>query len=395
MKKLIRIVLGALALTPIAGYAQTLTPSQDSYYVPGVGTNYGTATTITVGSSSSVGLVQFDLSSLPAGVTAAQIQKATLTLFLDHVGSAGTVNIDAAASAWTEAGVTGYAPPSVGPTIASAVPVSTANTFITVDVTSAVQGWISMPSSNYGFMIVPTSGTSVQFDSKENLNTSHPATLTIMLASAGPAGPTGATGPTGPVGAIGPTGATGPAGPTGATGAMGFTGPAGPTGATGPAGPTGPAGSGPIIVNLICASTCSQYAPQVQVPQGDPSSFDGPFDLISKVQDAPYFPPTTTGIIGIAGPAAPPSPPGSAAGIIYSAGQTVPVIVNGLVACQFDNQVVGGDYVVPSPYNGGYCHSAGQTVPTSGQILGLALAANGPDSFGSPFAETILLGAAH
>jgi len=63
--------------------AQTLTPSQDTFYVPGNGTNYGTATTITVGSSGSLGLVQFDLSTL--GLTAAQVQKATLTLFLDHV----------------------------------------------------------------------------------------------------------------------------------------------------------------------------------------------------------------------------------------------------------------------------------------------------------------------
>jgi hypothetical protein len=71
------------------------------------------------------------------------------------------------------------------------------------------------------------------------------------------------------------------------------------------------------------------------------------------------------------------------------------VIVNGPVACQFDNQVVGGDYVVPSPYNGGFCHSVGPTLPTSGQILGLALSANGPKSFGAPFFQTILLGAAH
>ena len=94
MTQSIRFALAALAFVPLAGFAQTLTPSQDSYYVPSNATNFGTASTITVGSSSSVGLVQFDLTQL-GGVTAAQVQKATLTLFLDHVNSAGTgINVD-------------------------------------------------------------------------------------------------------------------------------------------------------------------------------------------------------------------------------------------------------------------------------------------------------------
>jgi hypothetical protein len=95
MKKLIRFAIAALALTPIAGIAQTLAPSQDTYFVPNNGSNFGTATTVTVGSSSSVGLVQFDLTQLPPGVTSTQIQKATLTLFLDHVNAGGSINIDA------------------------------------------------------------------------------------------------------------------------------------------------------------------------------------------------------------------------------------------------------------------------------------------------------------
>jgi hypothetical protein len=377
-KNRMRLALGLLAVAALAGFAQTLTPLQDAYYVPGSATNYGTATTITVGSSSSVGLVQFDLSTLPAGVTASQVQKATLTLFLDHVGVGGTINIDtvSASTPWGELTVNGNSPPSSGSVVATAVPTATANTYITVDVTAAVQGWITSPASNNGFMILPNAPASVQFDSKENVNTSHPATLTITLANTGPAGPTGPAGATGTAGPAGPTGVTGPAGPAGATGA------------------TGPAASGSLIINLICASICSQYAPQIQVAApGSPS--EPPFtgvDTISKVQDAPAG--TTAGIIGIAGPPAPISPPGSAGGIIYSAGQTVPVIVNGMVACQFDTQVVGGDFVQPSSNNIGFCSSAGQTYPASGPVLGIALSANGPGSFGSPFAETIVLGAA-
>lgn len=259
MKSLIHFAAAALALLPLGGFAQTLAPSQDAYYVPGSATNYGTATTITVGSSGSVGLVQFDLTQLPSGVTSAQVQKATLTLFVDHVGVGGSINIDTVSSAtpWTELGVNGLSGISPGNAVATAVPVSTPLTYITVDATAAVVGWLSGTANN-GFMLIGNSTTSVQFDSKENLNTSHPAVLTIVLTNGGatgPTGPTGATGPTGPTGATG-VGTTGPTGPTGSNGATGptgvgttgATGPTGPTGvgatgATGATGPTGPAGS--------------------------------------------------------------------------------------------------------------------------------------------------------
>jgi hypothetical protein len=103
---------------------------------------------------------------LPAGVTSAQVQKATLTLFLDHVNSAGTINVDTVSA--------------------------TVDSFIAMDATAAMQGWIATPGSGNGFMILANPGTSVQFDSKENTTASHPATLTIALASSGPMGPTGA-----------------------------------------------------------------------------------------------------------------------------------------------------------------------------------------------------------
>src|SRR5580700_3664689 len=232
MKNMTRFAIAALALAPIAGFAQTLAPSQDVYYVPGNGSNFGTATTITVGSTASVGLVQFDLTQLPAGLTAAQIQKATLTLFLDHVNSGGSINIDtvSASTPWSELTVTGNSGISQGVAINTSVMTNTADTFIALDATSAVQGWITTPSSNNGFMIQANALTSVQFDSKENTTTSHPATLTIVLVSNGPTGATGGSGTNGSNGAAGATGVTGPTGVAGSTGVAGPAGVAGPTG---------------------------------------------------------------------------------------------------------------------------------------------------------------------
>jgi hypothetical protein len=251
MKYVTRLAALALTLLPAAAFAQTLAPSQDTDYVPGNGGNFGTATTITVGSSGSVGLVQFDLTQLPAGLTAAQIQRATLTLFLDHINTGGSVNIDtvSASTPWSESTVNGNSGISPGVAVNTSVPVTTLNTFITADATSAVQAWITTPGSNNGFMITGNAGTSVQFDSKENMGTSHPPMLTIVLVSAGPTGPTGSSGTAGSNGSTGATGPTGPSGVAGATGPAGAAGPtgaasivAGPPGASGAAGATGPTG---------------------------------------------------------------------------------------------------------------------------------------------------------
>ncbi len=101
----------------------------------------------------SEGLVQFDLSSLPAGLTASKISHATLTLFLNQVNNPGTVNIYAANGNWTESGVNGLNAPAPGAAVATNVPVSTQFTFVTVDVTTAVQNWIGGVTPNNGFLI--------------------------------------------------------------------------------------------------------------------------------------------------------------------------------------------------------------------------------------------------
>ncbi len=232
------ILLWTSALLAPAAVAQITPLMQDSYFTPGNGLNFGSATTINVGGpNSSAALVQFDLSRLPSGVSVAQ---ATLCVFVSKVGAAGTVNISVANGSWSELTVTGTsAPPVPAAAVASGVPIATANTFLIFDATDAVRNWMNGSAANNGFIITPgNSSINVALDSKESATTSHPATLTITFA--GPAGPTGA------VGAAGATGAQGPAGPTGATGvkgATGATGSPGATGAQGLQGAGGPAGT--------------------------------------------------------------------------------------------------------------------------------------------------------
>ncbi len=224
--------------------------------------NAGSLSNLNVGNGYTA-LIRFDLGSLPSGTTAAGIARATLTVFCNRADTAGSVSLQAVNGTWTENGVTYATEPLLG-SVTSTATVSQAGSFVTFDVTSAVQAWISSPGSNFGVAL--TSSTAVvQFDSKENDETAHPPQLEIALAAgtgSGGSGLTGATGATGAAGSVGPQGATGAAGVVGARGATGSTGSAGATGIQ------GPAGAG--LVNYLGAySSTSNYA------NGDVVTFAG------------------------------------------------------------------------------------------------------------------------
>ncbi|MDR3701942.1 MAG: hypothetical protein P4L56_19995 [Candidatus Sulfopaludibacter sp.] len=96
MRKLQRAAVLFCAVLPAVTWGQVLTPAQDAYYVPGYATNFGAAVSVTVGSSGSVGLVQFDLGALPPGTTAAQVQRATVALFINKVNVPGSISVSLA-----------------------------------------------------------------------------------------------------------------------------------------------------------------------------------------------------------------------------------------------------------------------------------------------------------
>jgi len=210
-------------------------PSQDTFVSASKPTtNYGSNASLAVqAGGSGITFVQFNLSGLPTGVSASQLNRATLQLFVSGFTTAGTFDVYLVNGKWSEGTLTYNTAPPLGALIVSgfSVPSTAKNTFTEVDVTSALQQWISGSQVNYGLALVPSplSQISVTFDSKEDSGVGHEVGL--LYSFNGPAGPQG---PTGPTGLSGPTGPQGPMGPQGATGNAGAQGPVGPIGPQGP-----------------------------------------------------------------------------------------------------------------------------------------------------------------
>ncbi|MGA2538801.1 MAG: DNRLRE domain-containing protein [Terracidiphilus sp.] len=212
---LVSVLFSVTLLIPVAAFAQEARLSADTYVSSGKRTtNYGSATTMSIsGNPDAIGFVQFDLSTLPSGTTASSVSKAVLTLYVPSVAKAGGFNVQIVNGTWGESTITSANAPALGAVVATAIPVTASSSFVSVDVTSAVQDWLNDVGSNYGLALLPsTPSTSFELDTKENASTSHPAELAVTL--------------------IGSTGAQGPVGPQGPPGVQGFPGPAGPPGST-------------------------------------------------------------------------------------------------------------------------------------------------------------------
>src|SRR5579885_3505010 len=140
------------------------------------------------GKSNTVGLLKFDLSVLSPGISPNAISKAVLRLWASRVQNPGTFSVYMVSGRWNESTVTFAGAPSIGAPVARHVAVTSDGDFIAVDITSAVQLWIASPDKNSGLALVADdAGTSVKFDSKENRETSHPAS--VAITPFGPPGP--------------------------------------------------------------------------------------------------------------------------------------------------------------------------------------------------------------
>jgi hypothetical protein len=174
-------LLGLFVFLWSTAYSQ-ITPLGDSYInTADPTTNYGAKTLLDVDGASQTTYIQFNLGSIPAN---ASVSQATLKLYVNSVTKAGSFNVDYVNAAWSESTIDSSNEPPLGAAIASNVSVTTAdkNQYILINVTSAVQAWLSGSETNNGIALVANSLFNATFDSKENTTTSHPPELDIAFA---------------------------------------------------------------------------------------------------------------------------------------------------------------------------------------------------------------------
>jgi hypothetical protein len=329
--RLLSIVVTAVAFTAAAHATQVALVGDASVSTARPSTNFGALSNLYVGNGNTA-LLQFDLTTLPTGLTSGQIAHATLTVFVNRVNGIGLVTLAPATSAWSESSVTSATAPPLGAS-AGMFTASTAGQYVTLDVTSLVQGWVTTPATNFGLAL--SSGTAnLLLDSKENDETAHPATLDITITSTGATGTQGPIGPQGPQGAPGLPGANGANGAPGATGTTGANGAPGPVGATGTfsaAGNWSPATTyqvGQVVFCAACSTDGSSYIALATNTNIDPPTQSLTWSLVAQV--GATGPTGATGAIGPMGQQGPIGPTGNtgatgAAGAIGLTGPAGPI----------------------------------------------------------------------
>lgn len=174
-----------LSLLSSVGANAQITPSQDAFTnSASPTTNFGANVLLNVNGAKEISYIQFNLASIPSG---ANVSQGTLKLYVNGVTTAGSFNVDFVNGSWVESTITANLSPALGNTIAPSVPITAAekNQYILIDVTSALQAWLSGSQANDGIALVANSSFNASFDSKENTTTSHPAELDVVFAGGG------------------------------------------------------------------------------------------------------------------------------------------------------------------------------------------------------------------
>ncbi|HBB96571.1 MAG TPA: hypothetical protein DC054_14385, partial [Blastocatellia bacterium] len=187
-KYLFEMLLLAIALLVFQSksFAQQGTLTDNATFPASVSALTVQGSSATEGSAAS--FIKFKLTpNLPSTTPGSLVAKATLTLYVGSLQSSGSFNVYRVTSPWGEGDTTAPTYDVANPVVIG-VPVTSANSYATVDVTALAQQWLGTDglgaggAPNYGIALVSgTATTAFSFDSKESTTTSHPARLTVLL----------------------------------------------------------------------------------------------------------------------------------------------------------------------------------------------------------------------
>lgn len=162
-------------------YSVSLNPTMDTYLNKGsVNTNYGTATSLYIVTSSSEKrtLVKFDLSGIPSG---AVITSSIFSIYVSTPSTSQTGRIYRLTRSWTETGATWNKYGGTGSwttvggdydtgTIWGSFSSLSSSGYKTSDINNLVKNWYGGQYQNYGFIIIGPTSSQVVFNSDEGSN---------------------------------------------------------------------------------------------------------------------------------------------------------------------------------------------------------------------------------
>jgi len=171
-----------LLLLPAHGHAATLNVTDDSYVKESnTSKNFGNKKVVKVdGNKDLTGFAKFDLSVL-GGAVGADIDTATLRIFVSKVKDGGSIDIHQVTGAdWDEGTINAGNAPAFGASLVTVgIGTGDKNEFVLInaDVTTLVKAWLD-GTDNFGIAIEPA-GARIEIDSKENSKTSHPMEIEV------------------------------------------------------------------------------------------------------------------------------------------------------------------------------------------------------------------------
>lgn len=165
--------------------ASDLPLRQDAYVSAKKATkNFGAKPTLVLTANETV-FIEFDTASLPTGISAAEIQKANLWLWVGAVKAPGSFVVRRVTQPWTEESISGMLAPltvAFDPIQTFEIDSDDDQGWMVVDVTALVQGWVENAFPNHGLALVANTGASFVLDSKENEKTGKMARMDVTLA---------------------------------------------------------------------------------------------------------------------------------------------------------------------------------------------------------------------
>ncbi len=132
------------------------------------------------GDDDRIGFVRLNLSTLPNDVAEEDIIKATLRVWIKKVSDEGTITLQRPGGPWDEEDITADNAPSIGPPTIFTVDVTEDDeqSFVLINVTPIVRGWVSRRIRNDGIVLMPGGGLKAEVAAKE---TEHERSMDIEV----------------------------------------------------------------------------------------------------------------------------------------------------------------------------------------------------------------------